>query len=124
MTWKYEVAPGGIDFVSGQELGKDYKGDLFVGSARGALRNGNIFRLRIEGNRKEVDVDDRRLRDKVADNIGKYEITESESLLFGENFGVTPDIKESPDGTLYVVSNTQGTVYEIRSVGDVGRTPA
>ena len=68
----------------------------------------------IEGNRKEVDVDDRRLRDKVADNLGKYEITESESLLFGENFGVTPDIKESPDGTLYVVSNTQGTVYEIR----------
>ena len=27
---------------------------------------------------------------------------------------MTPDIKESPDGTLYVVSNTQGTVYEIR----------
>ena len=50
----------------------------------------------------------------MADNLGKYEITESESLLFGENFGVTPDVKESPDGTLYVVSNTQGTVYEIR----------
>ena len=53
-------------------------------------------------------------KDSVADNLGKYEITESESLLFGENFGVTPDIKEGPDGTLYVVSNTQGTVYEIR----------
>ena len=113
LTWTYEVAPGGIDFVSSKELGKDYKGDLFVGSARGALRNGNIFRLRIERNRKEVDVDDRRLRDKVADNLGKYEITESESLLFGENFGVTPDVRESPNGTLYVVSNTLGTVFEI-----------
>ena len=115
LTWKYEVAPGGIDFLSTKELGKDYKGDLFVGSARGALRGGNIFRLRIEDNRKKVDVsDDKRLKDRVADNLGKYEITESESLLFGENFGVTPDIKEGPDGTLFIVSNTQGTVYEIR----------
>ncbi len=68
----------------------------------------------ISNNRKEVDPDDRRLKDKVADNVAKYEITESESLLFGENFGVTPDLKESPDGTLYVVSSTQGNVYEIK----------
>jgi glucose/arabinose dehydrogenase len=115
MTWKYEVAPGGIDFLSTKELGKEYKGDLFVGSARGLLRNGNIFRLKIEDNRKKVDVSgDKRLKDRVADNLGKYEITESESLLFGENFGVTPDLKESPDGSLYVVSSTQGNVYEIR----------
>ncbi|WP_084285808.1 PQQ-dependent sugar dehydrogenase [Solirubrobacter soli] len=115
LAWKYEVAPGGIDFLSTKELGKEYKGDLFVGSARGSLRGGNLFRLAIENNRKKVDVSaDKRLKDRVADNVGKYEITESESLLFGENFGVTPDLKESPDGTLYVVSNTQGTVYEIR----------
>ena len=114
LSWKYEVAPGGIDFLSTKELGKEYKGDLFVGSARGLLRNGNLFRLKISENRKKVEVDDKRLKDRVADNLGKYEITESESLLFGENFGVTPDLRESPDGTLYVVSNTQGTVYEIR----------
>ncbi len=101
LAWKYEVAPGGIDFLSTKELGKEYKGDLFVGSARGALRGGNLFRLKITENRKKVDVsDDKRLKDRVADNLGKYEITESESLLFGENFGVTPDLKESPDGTL------------------------
>lgn len=113
-SWKYEVAPGGIAFASGKDLGKDYKGKLFVGSARGALRGGNIFLLPIHNNRKKVDADDRRLRDGVADNLGKYEITESESLLFGENFGVTPDIKESPEGSMYVVSSSQGTVYEIR----------
>ncbi len=114
MTWKYEVAPGGIDFLSTKELGKEYKGDLFVGSARGALRGGNIFRLQINDNRKKVKVTDDRLKDRVADNLGKYEITESESLLFGENFGVTPDIKEGPDGTLFIVSNTQNAIYEIR----------
>ena len=121
LTWKYEVAPGGIDFLSTKELGKEYKGDLFVGSARVALRGGNIFRLRIEDNRKKVDVsDDKRLKDRVADNLGKYEITESESLLFGENFGVTPDIKEGPDGTLFVVSNTQND--DLRDPPQVGDT--
>jgi glucose/arabinose dehydrogenase len=114
MTWKYEVAPGGIEFASERELGKQYKGSLFVGSARGALRGGNLFVLPIANNRKGIDPDDRRLRDRVADNVAKYEITESESLLFGENFGVTPDIKESPEGTMYVVSSSQGTVYEIK----------
>ena len=113
-AWKYEVAPGGIAFASGKDLGKDYKGKLFVGSARANLRGGNLFLLPIHNNRKKVDPDDRRIRDGVADNVAKYEITESESLLFGENFGVTPDLKASPDGTLYVVSSTQGTVYEIK----------
>ena len=114
MAWKYEVAPGGIDFLSGKELGKDYKGDLFVGSARGSLRGGNLFRLPIADNRKEVDPDDRRLRDRVADNVAKYEITESESLLFGENFGVTPDIKESPTARCTSSPPRRATVYEIR----------
>ena len=78
----------------------------------------------IEGNRREVDVDDKRLRDKVADNKAKYEITESESLVFGQNFGVTPDLKEAPDGSLYVVSaggaqTPTGVVY--RDSPQVGR---
>ena len=87
---------------------------MFVGSATANLRGGHIFRLDIENNRSEVDVDDPRLRDRVADNNAKYDITESEWLLFGENFGVTPDVQESPDDTLYVVSLSKGTIYEIR----------
>ena len=51
--------------------------------------------------------------DGVADNIRKYDLTESETLLFGTGFGVTPDVRESPDGTLYVVSSSLGTVYEV-----------
>jgi hypothetical protein len=114
MAWRYEIAPGGIEFLSTRELGRDYKGDLFVGSATQNLRGGHIFRLDIKNNRREVEVDDRRLRDRVADNNAKYDITESESLLFGENFGVTPDLQESPDDTLWVVSLSKGTIFEIR----------
>jgi glucose/arabinose dehydrogenase len=111
LSWKYEFAPGGIDFVAGSKLGKRYRGDLFVGSAN--VRGSNIFRLPIHKSRKKVDADDDRLRDRVADNIRKYDLTESESLLFGTGFGVTADVRESPAGTLYAVSTSLGTIFEI-----------
>ncbi|QOL48363.1 hypothetical protein [Massilia litorea] len=56
---------------------------------------------------------DARLADKVADNLGKFEPTESETLLIGRGFGVTPDIEQGPDGKLYVVSLTDGVIYRI-----------
>ena len=54
-----------------------------------------------------------RVADDVADNRHKWEITESESLLFGRNFGVGTDVQTGPDGELYVVSLSHGNVYEI-----------
>jgi hypothetical protein len=60
-----------------------------------------------------VAVDDPRLEDRVADNVAKFDITESESLLFGRNFGIGTDIETGPNGNLYVVSLDQGAVYEI-----------
>ena len=56
---------------------------------------------------------DPRLEDRVADNNAKHDITESESLLFGSNFGVTSDIETGPNGNLYVVSISSGAVYQI-----------
>jgi hypothetical protein len=58
-------------------------------------------------------VDDPRLEDRVADNVDKFDITESESLLIGRDFGVGTDIEEGPNGRLYVVSLSNGAVYEI-----------
>ena len=49
----------------------------------------------------------------MADNLAKHEITESESLLFGTGFGVVTDIQTGPNGNLFVVSLTDGAVYEI-----------
>ena len=46
-------------------------------------------------------------------NVAKWEITESESLLFGRNFGVGTDIQTGPDGDLYVVSLSRGSVFEV-----------
>ena len=55
------------------------------------------------------------LADLVADNIDKFDITESESLLIGRDFGITTDIQTGPNGNVFVVSLSNGAVYEIKS---------
>jgi glucose/arabinose dehydrogenase len=112
-SWKWEVAPGGIGFLDGRALGPQFSGNLFVGAATPILDGGYLFRFRLTGNRRRIAVDDPRLEDRVADNLAKHEITESESLLFGRNFGVSTDIQTGPNGNLFVVSLTQGAIYEI-----------
>jgi aldose sugar dehydrogenase len=113
LSWKFEVAPGGIGFLDSKALGRKYDRDLFMGGARDLLEGGHLFRIELSGNRRAVDVDDPRLQDGVADNVNKWELTESESLLFGRNFGVGTDVQTGPDGHLYVVSLSHGAVYEI-----------
>ena len=112
-SWKYEVAPAGIGFVKGRALGPQYDGDLVTGAARDVLFSGQLFRFNLTGNRRKIAVDDPRLEDRVADNTAKYDITESESLLFGTNFGVATDVQTGANGNLFVVSLTHGAVYEI-----------
>jgi aldose sugar dehydrogenase len=112
-SWKFEVAPAGIGFLESGALGPQYKNDLFVGAARVFLEGGHLFHFNLAGNRRKVAVDDPRLEDRVADNLHKWEITESESLLFGRNFGIGTDVLTGPNGNLFVVSLSDGVVYEV-----------
>ena len=112
-SWKWEVAPGGMGFVTGRGLGPQFENDLFMGAATPNLENGYLFHFNLTGNRQRIAVDDPRLEDRVADNLAKHEITESESLLIGRNFGVVTDIRTGPNGNLFVVSLSNGAVYEI-----------
>jgi len=112
-SWKFEVAPAGIGFMNGRGIGPQYDGDLFVGAARTTLQGGPLFRFDLTGNRRKIAVDDPRLEDRVAVNLAKFDITESESLLFGTNFGIGTDIHTGPNGNLFVVSLSNGAIYEI-----------
>jgi hypothetical protein len=112
-SWRFEVAPAGIGFVEGRGLGAQFEGDLFVGGARTFLEEGHLFHFNLTGNRRKIAVDDPRLEDRVADNNHKFDITESESLLIGRNFGIVTDIQTGPNGNLFVVSLSQGAIYEI-----------
>lgn len=113
-SWKFEVAPAGIGFVEGRDLGAQYRGDMIVGAARPTLEEGHLFRFQLTGNGARIGVNDRRLQDRVADNTAKFDLTESESLLFGTGFGVGTDIHTGPNGNLFVVSLSHGAIYEIR----------
>lgn len=95
--FQHVVAPEGI-IVYG--LGPQYQNDLFMGAATPLLQGGYLFHFDLTGNRRKIAVDDPRLQDRVADNNAKHEITESESLLIGRNFGVVTDVETAPNGYL------------------------
>ncbi len=120
-SWLYEIGPAGAMFVQGSALGSEYDGTLWIGSARSFQQvggnGGSLYRLHLTADRMHVDVSaDPRLADHVADNLfraQKFDGTESETLLIGQGFGITPDIEQGPDGNLYVVSLTDNVIYQI-----------
>ena len=114
-SWKYALAPSPIGFVKGRGLGAQFEGDLFVGASRTTLLNGFMFRFRLTADRQHFAFSDPRLADRVADNVDKFDQTESESLVIGRDFGITTDIQTGPNGNLFVVSLSNGAVYEIKS---------
>lgn len=117
-SWKFAVAPAAVGFLNSRALGERYYSDLFVGESTPFLEGGYLFRFNLTRNRLNFSLGDSRIRDLVADNATKYGITESESLLFGRNFGTVTDIQTGPNGNLYVVSINNpafgpGAIYEI-----------
>ena len=112
-SWKYAVPAAPFGFVQGRGVGPQFEGDMFVGSARTFLAGGFLFRFKLTPDRLHFSFTDSRLTDLVADNLDKFDITESESLLIGKDFGITTDIETGPNGNVFVVSNTNSAVYEI-----------
>jgi uncharacterized repeat protein (TIGR01451 family) len=114
-SWKYALAPSALGFVKGRGLGAKFEGDLFVGASRTTLLNGFLFHFKLNSDRQHFSFTDPRLADRVADNLDKFDQTESESLVIGKDFGVTTDIVTAPNGNVFVVSLSNGAVYEIKS---------
>jgi aldose sugar dehydrogenase len=113
-SWKHVLAPAAIGFLNSRALGPQYFGDLFVGFSVPEPLGGPLFHFNLTGNRRKIGVDDPRLEDRVADNITFHDMTESESLLIGRDFGIITDIKTGPNGNLFVISLDQSAIYEIR----------
>jgi glucose/arabinose dehydrogenase len=113
LSWKWAIAPAAIGFLRGDGLGSEYANDLFIGASRTTLLDGYLFRLDLASDRRSIASADARLGDRVADNSAKFDITESESMRFGAGFGVGTDIVTAPNGNLFVVSLSNGTIYEI-----------
>jgi hypothetical protein len=107
-SWEFAVAPAAVGFVKSQALGEAYHGDLFVGLSVPLPLQGPLFRFDLNRSRQSLDVDERE-----AENEDFNSLIGSEEFLIGTNFGVVTDIETSPNGNLFVVSLSNGAVYEI-----------
>jgi aldose sugar dehydrogenase len=122
-SWKHVVPPAGLGFVPGNELGVQYCGDLLVGSAvfrptlspPSVLANpGQLYRFKLNAARTSFVFNDPALQDKVADNLGRDDWqTEGSEILFGTDFGIVSDIVAGPEGHMYLVSPSSGTIRKI-----------
>ena len=102
-TWWKTVAPTGLAFADSDNYGK-YKDDLFVGDCN----NGNLYRFHLNQNRDGFVFQSSQLQDKVV-NPGDS----MDEITFGTGFGCLTDVKFGPDGLLYIVSLSDGTLYRI-----------
>jgi glucose/arabinose dehydrogenase len=112
-SWKNVLPPGAIGFVKGEGLGEEFEGDLFVGAATPRTVGGHLLRFKLTKDRKDIDLTASGLSGRVADNPRRDDLTGSESLLIGRDFGIGTDIVTGPNGNLFVVSLTKGAIYEI-----------
>ena len=112
-SWKYPLAPTALGFLKSGSLGSGYQGDLFVGFSGGPPLGGPLFRFNLTSDRTAIAPSATYLTDKVMDNTARDNMTEGQPLLFGTGFGVVTDIRTAPNGNLFVLSLTDGSVYEI-----------
>src|SRR5829696_4276612 len=101
-TWDKSVAPTALLFLDSDKLGSQYKDDMFVGS----VDSGRIFHFDLNETRNGL-VLKGALEDKIA-----ADSTEYGDILFAEGFSIITDLKQGPDGYLYVVSGLKGSKIE------------
>ena len=103
-VWHNVVAPTAILFLTSDNLGGDYRNDMFVAGSN----NGKIYRFELNSDRTEL-----LLPDELADRVADIE-NETEPLVFGNDFYAITDMKVGPDGNMYVVSFADGAIYRIQ----------
>jgi len=101
-TWDKSVAPTALLFLNSDKLGSQYKNDMFVGS----VDSGRLFHFDLNETRTGLELKGA-LEDKIATDSTEYG-----NILFAEGFSIITDLKQGPDGYLYVVSGLKGSKTE------------
>ena len=102
-TWEKPVAPTAISFVNSDKL-NNYRNSVLVGDCN----NGNLYKFELNQNRDGFVFKSPQLQDNVV-NIGDS----MDEIILGTGFGCLTDIKEGPDGLVYIVSLSDGTIYRL-----------
>jgi glucose/arabinose dehydrogenase len=111
-AWEQPVAPTGLAFVEPGPLGK-FAGSLFVGDCN----NGNLYRFRLNDSRDGLALDGP-LSDGIA-GTGESQ----EGIIFGTGFGCISDVETGPDGLLYLVSLSEGTIFRVEPRNYTAQAP-
>lgn len=102
-SWQQTVAPTAISFVDSKPLEK-FKNNVFAGDCI----YGNLYKFELNSDRTGFVFHDAALSDNVV-NTGES----MDDLIFGTEFGCLTDIEVGPDGLLYILSLSEGTIYKI-----------
>jgi len=111
-SWEKTIGLTAITFADSEKF-KKYQHMLFVSDCN----NGNIYKFTLNESRTGFVFNDPNLQDLVLNRITTSdEQTKTESnkeILFGTGFGCISDLEFGPDGSLYVISISHGTLYRI-----------
>lgn len=108
LSYLYPPALTAIGFVADDSLGGSSAGSVWVGTV---LTDALIrYPLGEDGRSLALEGD---LADLVDDNESKGDVGESADFVVGTGFGTITDIIAGPDGSLYVVSISKGSLYRI-----------
>lgn len=105
-TWYKSVGITALKFYDSENLGKDYKGDMFVSS----YSNGKIYHFDLNKDRDNL------VLDKLSENRVTYKESELSEFIFAEGFPPITDIQISPDGYIYILTY-EGSVWKITKSG-------
>lgn len=102
-AWNMSVGVTALEFLRNNTLGSQYQNDMFAAD----YNNDYLYNFDLIEDRTRLDLNGN-LADKVANNN-----QELDGIVFGRGFGIATDIKEGPDGYLYVLSHLHGNLYRI-----------
>ncbi len=118
-SWLDAPALTALSFIGSRKLGCDYEYDLLVGSYGCRV----VYRFDLDAARETLQFSTSELQDRVADNLTDWCTEEQSEILFAVgpqfNSDSTTDIENGPDGLVYVLSYSHGTLKRFQPVPGV-----
>jgi glucose/arabinose dehydrogenase len=102
-VWDSTVGPTTLIFFSSDKYGKEHENDMFVADI-----NGRIYHFDLNEDRTGLV-----LKGSLEDKVGNTSDIELQRRMFGNDFGIITDLEIGPDGYLYVLSFSSGTIFRI-----------